>query len=303
MQLTRCLVDCSRAAPSRPWRIYRAWLFCALMLLAAGCHRATNQGEWSPNQMVLPTADFKGNEVTIHNIRNTHYRTAEDYTVEHYDKTFDMEKLDSVDFIMVPFAEVPGGAHTFLSFGFDGKDYVAISAEIRRRPGEEFKPVKSLVKPSELMYVIGDERDLIQLRSIHWLYDVYVYRAQASRAQMKSLLTSMLNRTNKLAKEPEYYNIVDNNCTTNIMRHINEISPNKVPYTYQVMFPAYSDLLAYNLGLIKVDQSFARTKQEARINEVAYIHRNEPDFSARIREGHPLLAKKSWEVDATTIRR
>jgi hypothetical protein len=281
----------------------RTWIVCALALVAlAGCRSASNGRTWSPNQAVLPNADFEDNQVTIHNIRNTEYRTAEDYTVRHYDKTFDLDKLDSVDFIVVPFPEVPGGAHTFLSFGFDGQDYVAVSVEVRRQQGEEFNPVKALVKQPEIMYVVGDERDLIQLRSIHWLSDVYMYRAQASRAQMRALLVGMLERANKLSREPEFYNLITNNCTTNIMRHVNELSPNRVPYTYQVLLPAYSDRLASQLNLIKIDDNFDRTRQQARINEPAYVYRERPDFSVKIREGHPLLTQKSWEAGGTTIR-
>jgi hypothetical protein len=278
----------------------RALVVCAMLVVAAqGCR---SQGQWSPNQAVLPTAEFNGNLVTIHNVRNTEYRSADDYTVRHYDKTYDLTKLDSVDFIVVPFDEVPGGAHTFLSFGFDGTDYVAVSVEMRRRPGEDFAPIKSLLQPTELMYVIGDERDLIQLRTIHWKSDVYMYRAQATRPQMQALFTSVLNRANKLAQDPEYYNLLTNNCTTNIVRHINEISPNKVPYTYQVLFPAFSDELAYQLNLIKIDENFQRTKQGARINEVAYIFRESRDFSVKIRDGHPTLAVKSFESPRSPLR-
>lgn len=285
------------------WSETRAWIVCALAIAAAaGCRVPSNERDWSPNQAVLPTADFDGNRVTIHNIRNTEYRTAEDYTVRHYDKTFDLEKLDSVDYLVVPFPGVPGGAHTFLSFGFDGTDYVAISVEVRRQKGAEFNPIKALIKQPELMYVVGDERDLVQLRTNHWLSDVYVYRAQASRAQMRTLLVGMLERANKLEREPEFYHLITNNCTTNIMRHINELSPNRVPYTYQVLMPAYSDRLAHRLNLIKIDENFERTKQRARINEAAYVYRDSPDFSVKIREGHPLLTKKSWETDGTIFR-
>jgi hypothetical protein len=281
----------------------RAWVVCALALVAAaGCRGVVKDDEWSPNQAVLPTAEFKDNLVEIHNIRNTEYRTADDYTVRHYDKTFDLEKLDSVDFIMVPFDGVPGGAHTFLSFGFDGQDYVAISVEVRRKQGQEFDPVEALFKNPEIMFVVGDERDLIQLRSIHWLSDVYMYRAQAPKAQMQALFTSMLKHANRLAEKPEYYNLITNNCTTNIMRHINEVSPNRVPYSYQILFPAYSDRLAYELNLIKIDENFERTRQESRINEVAYVHRESPDFSVKIRAGHPVLSKKSWETDGAVRR-
>ncbi len=241
----------------------------------------------------MPTADFNGNLVTVHNVRNTSYRTADDYTVHHYDKTFDLDKLDSVDFIMVPLPEVPGGAHTFLSFGFQGQDYVAISVEVRRQKGEEFSAARSLTEPYELMYVVGDERDLIGLRTVYWLEDVYMYKANSPTPQMRALFVDMLKRANKLSQKPEYYNLVTNNCTTNIIRHINNVSPNRVPYTHQVLFPAYADRLAYELNLIKVDETFARTKENARINELAYIYRNDPNFSARLRGGNSGVLARS----------
>ena len=54
----------------------------------------TNDGPWSPDQAVLPWAEFHDNLVTVHNIRNSAYRTVDDYTVRLYDKTFDLRKLD-----------------------------------------------------------------------------------------------------------------------------------------------------------------------------------------------------------------
>jgi hypothetical protein len=264
------------------------------MLAAAGCRGPSNQGKWSPNQAVLPWAEFNGNLVTVHNVRNTVYRTADDYDVVHYDKNYDLAKLDSADFVMVPLEFVPGGAHTFLSFGFDNRDYVAISVEVRREKGEQFSPFKSLTDPYEIMYVVGDERDLIQLRSIHWLEDVYMYQAAATPAQIRALFVDMLERANKLRREPEYYDLVKNNCTTNIVRHVNRVAPGKVPYTYQVLFPAYSDRLAYHLNLIQIDGSFERTRQQARINEVAYRFRDDPEFSIKIRQyGGPALARRT----------
>jgi uncharacterized protein DUF4105 len=273
-----------------------AWLVCALAaLVGSGCRGPSNRRDWSPNQAVLPTADFSGDQVTVHNIRNTVYRSADDYTVQHYDKTFDLDKLDSVDFLMVPLPEVPGAAHTFLSFGFEGRDYVAISVEVRRKKGEEFSAARSMAKPYELIYVVGDERDLIELRTIHWLEDVYMYQADAPREEMRALFVDMLKRANQLKRKPEYYNLVTNNCTTNIVRHINRVAPNSVP-PYEVILPINADRLAYHLKLIKADGPFERTKLESRINEVAYINRDQPDFSVKIRAGRDaLMARKLGE--------
>ena len=57
-----------------------------------------------------------------------------------------------------------GPAHAFVSFGFDDGGYVAISVEARREAGETYSPARGLMKQFEIMYVVGDERDLIGLR-------------------------------------------------------------------------------------------------------------------------------------------
>jgi hypothetical protein len=170
-----------------------------------------------------------------------------------------------------------------LSFGFEGEEYVAISVEARREKGEVYTASGGLTRKFELMYIVGDERDLIQLRSIHRLDDVYVYRCVAPRSEVRALFVDMLERTNRLRKKPEFYDLVTNNCTTNLVSHINKVSPGRVPYTYQVLFPGYSDRLAYDMGLIKNDKPFEQIKDEARVNKLAYIYRDREDFSAVIR--------------------
>ncbi|HKD35346.1 MAG TPA: DUF4105 domain-containing protein, partial [Pirellulales bacterium] len=143
--------------------------------------------------------------------------------------------------------------------------------------------VRDLFNQSEIIYLVGDERDLIRLRSNYRKDDVYLYRARTTPVQSQALFVDMLQRANSLARQPEFYNTLTNNCTTNIVTHVNHVVPQKISYGYQILFPGLSDRLAYNLGLIKADGSFERTKAEARINRLAYIYRDSPDFSQRIR--------------------
>jgi uncharacterized protein DUF4105 len=257
------------------------------MLFACGCrliNPPSNDRNWSQDQALLPRAEFKGNSVTVHNVRNFRYRTADDYDAAWYDKTYDLAKLDEVDFIVVPFPDMPSGAHTFLSFGFEGKDYLAVSVEVRKQHGDPgFNIGKSLVRPYEIMYVVGDERDLIALRTNNRLDDVYLYRAKVTPAVARALFRDVMQRVNDLDEKPEYYNVVTNNCTTNVRKHVNDIAPNRVPYNVDVLFPGYSDRLAYDDGLIERHGSFEETRAAARVNRLAYVYRDDPDFSQRIR--------------------
>jgi len=260
-----------------------AWpLLCVLF---AGCALATpsNDRRWAADQVILPTAEFNGSAVTVHNIRACDYRSADNYTVRHYDKTFDLDDLDSVDFVVVPFPEIPSLAHTMLSFGFKRRDYLALSVEIRKRQGEEYAPVKGALGYFELMYVLGDERDLIALRSNHRRNEVYLYRSRATPEQGQALFVDVLKRVNQLAAKPELYNTLTNNCTTNLWRHVNKVVAQDVPYDWRLLLPGYSDQLAYDRGLLETHGSFEETREQARITYQAYLHRDSPDFSTLIR--------------------
>src|SRR5262245_32746545 len=127
----------------------------------------SNDRDWSPDQAVLPWAEIDGQHVTIHNIRNCTYRSEFDYDVAHYDHTFDLTRLRSVDYMVYPLSRGRWPAHTFVTFGFDGPEYVVISIEVRKVRGDRFSAWRGLFRAYEIMYVIGDERDLIKLRTNH----------------------------------------------------------------------------------------------------------------------------------------
>ncbi len=251
---------------------------------AAKASVPSNDRIWEPNQARNPTAEFVGNQVTIRNIRDTAYRSVEDYTVRYFDKTYDLDRLKTVDFVVVPFPDMPSLAHTMLSFGFDDEDYLVVSVETRREAHESYDPVAGFLNQYELLYVVGTERDLIQMRTHHWMNGVYLYPTRAAPEQVRALFSDVMHRVNQLAVRPEFYNTLSNNCTTNIRRHINQLHPNRIPYDYRVLLPGHSDRLAYDLGLLDTDQSFAQTREQARINYLAYLHDDDPDFSVKIRQ-------------------
>jgi hypothetical protein len=245
--------------------------------------KPSNNRKWTPEQVVLAYAEMKGHRVTVHNIRNCRWRTLDDFTVAHYDKTFDLDRLSSVDFIVVPFNETPRLGHTMLSFGFDDDNYLAVSIEIRKERGEAFSAIKGFFQQYEIIYVVADERDVIERRVNCDLSDVYVYRSTATPKQARELFLDVMRRVNKLVKSPEFYDTLTNNCTTNIRNHINHLKPNEVPYDYRVLLPGYSDRLAYDLGLIERHGTFEETRLYSRVNYQAYLYRDDPAFSEKIR--------------------
>ncbi len=253
-----------------------------LGLALLGFRRPSNERDWTVDQAVLPHATMNGPLVTVHNIRNFRYASTSQYTPAYYDKTFDLRKLDSVWFFVEPFGRA-GAAHTFVSFGFGPRDFLAISIEIRKEKGESFSALRGLLREYEIMYVIGDERDLVKLRTNYRLDSVYLYPIRTTPERRAAMFVSMLMRANTLREHPEFYNTATNTCTTNLVEHVNMIVPGRIPFSPAVLLPANSDRLAYDLGLIDNGRTFEQTRTAAQISDLARRHGDDPEFSVRIR--------------------
>lgn len=241
--------------------------------------------DWRPNLAMLPFAEVQGDRVIVRNIRNTRYRTADDYTVSYYDKEFDLNKIRSMDVFIVPFGPNPTLAHVAMSFGFEGGDFLGVSVEVRKESDESYDPVLGAARQFELIYVLADERDMIRLSTDHMLSDVYLYPLNVTPAQARVAFLDVMGRVNRLIEQPEFYHTLANNCTTNVVEHINVMldDTRKLPHNYQVVLPGLLDQLLYQRGLIATNMPFARAKLAARINPKAYIAGDDPNFSTLIR--------------------
>jgi hypothetical protein len=251
----------------------------------AAARTPSHDRAWAPDQAVLPWAEVRGRELVVHGVRNAVYRTVDDFDVRWEDRRYDLDALETVWFVVEPFGDWKGPAHTFLSFGFAGGEYLALSVEIRKEVGESFSPWRGLIGDYELMYVAGDERDLIHLRASHRRDEVYLYPIRARREQVEAMLLGMLERANELRRRPELYNTVTNNCTSNLARHVNAIVPGRVPLGYEMVLPGFSDQLAHRLGLIDTDLPFAQARERFRVDPVAQLWDGREDFSRFLREG------------------
>ncbi len=247
--------------------------------------KPSNDRDWRPEFRKLAHCDFHDDgSVELQNVRNCRWLTDTDCVVAHYDREYDLADLKTVDFIVVPFNGMKQIAHTMLSFGFGRGDYVGVSIEIRqRRGGDNYSTTKGFVNEYELVYVVADEHDLIPVRVLQRNSQVYIYRSTAPPDKVRKLFVEMMERTNRLAERPEFYNTLTNNCTTNIAQHINHLAPGRIPYDYRILLPGYSANLAYDLGLIENRLPFEEVRQRALANERVVKNLNAPDFSARIR--------------------
>jgi hypothetical protein len=269
------------------WRALGGFALAFVGLLTGWSSIApSNDRDWKPEVAVLPYATINGDRVTMHNIRNFDYRSETDFTPRYYDKTFDLNRLQSVDLIASYWAG-PTIAHIFLSFGFGPNDYLAISIERRDERGEGYSAIKGLFKQYELFYVVADERDVIRVRTNYRRdppEDVYVYRLQGSPENARRVFGDYLREINALRERPEFYNTLTTNCTGNIWLH-SRVNPGRVPYSWKILASGYVPEYLYEQGRLDTRLPFAELKRRAHINALAREANDARDFSARIRAG------------------
>ena len=251
----------------------------------------SNNRDWIAELHTPALAEVDGDQITLKNIRSNRYLTNDDYVVNHYDRTININQIQSVDYVVVPFNNTPQIAHTLLSFGLDNGTYLGVSVEVRREKGEGYSAWRGLTRQLELMYVLADERDLIGVRTSHRDSDVYIYPTVATPKQAQALFQSVVTRMNKLAADPEFYHTITNNCTTNLKLHVNELSPNRVPYDWKILLPGHSAKYAYELGLLDRRIPFEDLQALALVQEEANESLDSPQFSQLIRTRRDALER------------
>ena len=243
----------------------------------------SNDRDWQPDVAVLPRADPDGERVTIHGIRNCLYRSETDYDVRHYDKTFDLAKLATVDLFLVYWGS-PSIAHTMVSFGFGDDGYVCVSIETRKEKGEAYSAVRGFFRQFELVYVVADERDLVKVRTDFRHEDVYLYRLKVTPGVARGLFLEYMNRVDALYETPRWYNAATSNCTTNIRDHA-RLYAEDPRSDWRFLVNGYLDRMLYERGRIDTSLPFEATRERAHVNPLARAAGSADDFSERIRAG------------------
>jgi hypothetical protein len=261
-------------------------LLFTLVLVFFFLHKPSNHRDWQPDLAVLPSATIAGDRITLHNIRNCDYRTETEFTVQHYDKTFDLNSLTSVDLFLVDWG-LGSVVHTMLSFGFNDQAYVAISIEARKEQGEGYSTLRGFFRQYELTYVVADERDVVRLRTNYRQGEtVYLYRIRGDKALFREVFIDYFRSINQLKDDPAWYNALLSNCTSVLRGHTRPYF-RKVLWDWRLLANGYADEMAYENGLLDTSLPFAELKRQSIINPKATAADRDPDFSLRIRAGLP----------------
>ena len=255
--------------------------------------RPSNNRQWRKDLAVLPYATIQGDVITIHNIRNCNYRTDKDYDVRYYHKSFRLSQLCCAYIILSDWG-LKKVVHTMFSFGFKNgnkTDYVSFSIEVRKEKGEGYSAIRGFFRNYEIIYVVGDERDLIRLRTNYRKNPpetVRMYRLRPKSPEvLRRVFMDFIHKINRLKEQPEWYNALTSNCMTSAFFLMKPDASKIKSLDWRLVLNGYADELLYEKGVIDNSIPFDELRRRSIINQRAQAAGNSSEFSRLIRRGLP----------------
>ncbi|MGH7177368.1 MAG: DUF4105 domain-containing protein [Tepidisphaeraceae bacterium] len=272
------------------WLIPFAWFWFA---------PATNDANWQPASRIAPVITFDADRFTVQKVRNFYWRTNDDYDERWEERTYDLSKLRTMDLFMSYWGPTLI-CHTFVSFGFEDGRQLVISVEVRRKLGQHYGTLSSFFRDYELIYVFADELDVVYLRTNVVNEPVHLFRIEAPIAGIRGLLTEYIERANRMAAHPEWYNAITNSCGVNIIQNA-WAEGSKRPVTWRLLFNGEWPRYAYDRGLLDPGTPFDQVFAQSIINARARQAGHSPEFSRAIRAGTLEVYKVPDAYEPTNI--
>ena len=274
-----------------PRRLLIVFCFMAFLIPLSSFFlmQPSDDRNWQADVAKMPYAEIEGDRMVVHNVRNCDYKTEMDFIPHFESRTYDLSKLRSVD-VMLSDWGLKYIAHTMVSFGFEGDNYLCFSIETRKEIGESYSAVKGFFRQYELIYIAGDEQDLVLLRTnFRKGENVYLYRLRAtSLTKVRNFLMGYIERINQLHKTPEWYNALTQNCMTSAFRLARvHGAPGRGKWHWSIILNGFADRHAYEVSTIDTSLPFEEFKLKSLINDRALSADDSSDFSKLIRHGIP----------------
>ena len=267
----------------RRWKAGWGGLAVALIIGAAWwiSIKPSNDRDWAPDVAHGVTADINGSDIVLYNVRDFDWRSDTDFVPRWETRRYSLDRLTSVDLVSSVWAS-PAIAHTLISFGFADNRHVVFSAEVRRERKEAFSEVGGFFKEFELVMIAADENDILRLRTNIRREHVTLLPLRLTNAQARALFVAYINRANKLARRPEFYQTVTTNCTT-VIFELARLVDKRVPLDWRILVSGYLPGYLYGLGVIRNDIPLQEVLDQSAISQRAQNAPPSADYSRVIR--------------------
>jgi hypothetical protein len=136
-------------------------------------------------------------------------------------------------------------AHTFLVFEFPESygdhRWLGLSVETRREVGETYSLVRGVLRGFEVTHIWAAEEDLVRRRVEYLDYPLTRYRVSVPVEYVRRIFEQMVDETAALAVTPRWYNTLTTNCTSSLIRYVNEAEPGAIPRHYSSVLTGRAD--------------------------------------------------------------
>jgi len=225
-------------------------LLAALAALTACATTARNDRTWLPYLAHTADVERTPERFTVSPVIDWRYDQSGPIAEQQTQAEFALADLRAVWFVLEPQPGSNLAAHTFLLFEFSDDRLLGLTIEARREADEGYSVWRGLWNAYELSYVWASARDLLTRRAVYLNHETFVYPLTLTGAQKQTLLTRLLERTERLETHPRFYNTFFSNCTNELAK------ATSLGWHYSFIFTGASDNHLFRRGLIPGD-SFA----------------------------------------------
>ena len=247
-------------------RTLRTLLVAALaLLLFVSLREPSLDRTWDEDVSILAGVEISSDEtVTFTQIRDWSYAVSSISSKEYFDASFDPK--DIVALWMYEQQLDPSGliAHTFLVFEFnesyERERYLGLSVETRREQGEEYSIIGGALRSFEITHIWATEKDLVTRRVQYLDYPLTRYRLEIPAEYRSRIFLKFAQETQSLGSVPRWYNTASNNCTSSLIKYVNESEPDAIPFHYSYALTGKVDEYLEKLGFKAADYSLPITR-------------------------------------------
>jgi hypothetical protein len=160
-----------------------------------------------------------------------------------------------------------------------------IRCELRRTQNDQYSALAGFFKTHELVFIGGDERDLMTLRKVR-NEQILLYRLRTPPERARALLIEYIKQANDLAVNPKFYNTLTTNCTTAIFDMMHAVT-SSIPFDWRIILTGHLPGYLYEHEAVDTRIPLEELRKRADVSGRVDESLSEVEFSSRIREGVP----------------
>jgi hypothetical protein len=118
-----------------------------------------------------------------------------------------------------------------------------------------------MLRKFEVTHIWATEEDLVRRRVEYLDYPLTRYRVTVPREYLARIFEQMVEETDALAHTPRWYNTLTTNCTSSLIRYVNEAEPGAIPEHWSSVFTGRADDHLGALGYVDLGSAVHVTRE------------------------------------------